>query len=54
MDIYDEIRAERDRQDEKWGGPALDDEQRIGRIGAENEHTVLDSNVISDEKEEAE
>ncbi len=27
MDIYAEIRSERDRQDEKWGGPAHDDQE---------------------------
>jgi hypothetical protein len=25
MDVYDEIRAERATQDERWGGPAHDD-----------------------------
>ena len=25
MSIYDEIKAERERQDAKWGGPAHDD-----------------------------
>lgn len=26
MNIYDEIRAERERQDAKWGGPEHDDQ----------------------------
>jgi hypothetical protein len=30
---------------------ALDDEQRIGRIGAENEHTVLGPDVMPDEED---
>ena len=28
MSVYDEIRMERQRQDEKWGGPEHDDEHR--------------------------
>lgn len=29
MDIYDEIRAERERQDAQWGGPDHDDEHGV-------------------------
>jgi hypothetical protein len=28
VSVYDEIRAERDRQDAKWGGPEADDRNR--------------------------
>jgi len=28
--VLDEVRAERDRQDAKWGGPAHDDEHSMG------------------------
>lgn len=29
MTVYDEIKAERERQDAKWGGPAHDDENSM-------------------------
>jgi hypothetical protein len=29
MSVYDEIKEERERQDEKWGGPEHDDEHSV-------------------------
>ena len=30
MSVYDEIKAERARQDEQWGGPDHDDQHHVG------------------------